>query len=185
VTWQVANAPSTDAADVMRFIPQRLSIKTGDTVTWDNETPVPHTVTFTSGAAAPELITPQPQNAGPPNLVLNPDVLFPAGAANGTYDGTGYVNSGFFGAGPESVAGTSFSLTFTKPGTYLYLCVLHADQGMSGVIEVSAGGGITPPSTGDAGIAGQGHTVNLALVGVLSVLAVFVAGPLAMAIRRH
>ena len=152
-TWEVVNAPSAGQADVMRFIPQKVSINLNDTVTWTNETFVPHTVTFSSGAAPPELVLPEPQTAGPPNLVINPAVLFPSGAADGTYDGTGYVNSGFDGAGPESQIGTTFSLKFTKPGTYLYICVLHADQGMAGVIEVSATSGITPPSTGDAGLA--------------------------------
>jgi plastocyanin len=170
-TWTVATGPSVSQVDVMRFIPTRLQINVGDTVTWNNTTLVPHTVTFTSGAAAPELVLPQPSGSGPPDLVLNPQVLFPANAGP-NYDGTGYVNSGFIGAGPEATAGTSFSLTFTKAGTYTYICVLHADQGMAGTIVV--GTGVTPPSTGDAGIARSpagGRLLGLAGFGLAALLA--------------
>jgi len=170
-TWSVATGPSVGQVDVMRFIPTRLQVNVGDTVTWNNTTPVPHTVTFTSGAAAPELVLPQPSAGGPPDLVVNPQVLFPVNAGP-NYDGTGYVNSGFIGAGPEATAGTSFSLTFTKPGTYTYICVLHADQGMAGTIVV--GTGVTPPSTGDAGIAGSPsgeRMIGLAAFGAAAALA--------------
>lgn len=143
---------SVGTVDVMRFAPVKLQVAVGDTVTWRNPTAVPHTVTFTSGAAAPPFVTPEFGAAGPPTLVLNPQVLFPV--SSGAYDGTGYVNSGFLGTGPEATAGATFSLKFTKAGTYTYVCVLHADQGMAGVIEVVGGAAaIGGPSTGDAGLA--------------------------------
>jgi hypothetical protein len=98
--------------------------------------------------------------------VLAPSVLFPAGPRS--FDGTGYVNSGFIGTGEEATGGRSYSLTFTKAGTYAYLCVLHADQGMAGVVEVVAGGAggaggtgggvVRPPSTGDGGLLGATHS---------------------------
>jgi plastocyanin len=148
-TWEVLNAAPAEAATPMRFIPQRLQIGVGDTVHWRNETPVPHTVTF--NATAPDFIIPEPQQGGPPLLTLDPKVLFPV-VPSKQFDGTGYVNSGFLGVGPEATGGPSFSLTFSKAGTYRYICVLHADQGMAGVIEVGTQTGITPPSTGDAGL---------------------------------
>ncbi|MPZ48095.1 MAG: hypothetical protein GEU75_02075 [Dehalococcoidia bacterium] len=151
-TWEVLNAPSAGQADVMRFIPQRLQVNAGDTVLWKNDTPVPHTITF---GGSPELVLPEPQAGGPPWLVLNPQVLFPVKPSQ-NYGDSGYANSGFIGTGPESTAGSSFSLTFTTPGTYLYVCVLHADQGMAGVVEVvgsaTGGGTVRPPATGDAGL---------------------------------
>jgi plastocyanin len=44
------------------------------------------------------------------------------------------VNSGFIGAGLP--AGTTFSATFTKPGTYAYICALHDELGMVGTVVV-------------------------------------------------
>jgi plastocyanin len=180
-TWEVVNPASAGQADVMRFVPPRLQINPGDTVRWRNDTPVPHTVTFAAGAT-PELVLPEPQPAGPPNLVINPRVLFPV-LTGPTYSGQGYVNSGFISAGPEATAGTSFSLTFTTPGSYLYICVLHADQGMAGAIEVlgagTGGGGtsVRPPATGDGGLQDQSRAASpgfyllaLAALGVASLL---------------
>lgn len=186
--WTVSNVASVGPVDIMRFFPARLQVGAGDTVTWNNTTFVPHTVTFLGGSQAPDLITPQFQaTGGPPTLVINPRALFPSQAPP-VYDGTGYMNSGFIEAGPEATHGTSFSLTFTRPGTYSYICLLHADQGMAGVIEVgaagsgvgatsasSAGGGsvatIRAPSTGDGGlIAGprSGTEASMAAILVLS-----------------
>lgn len=30
----------------------------------------------------------------------------------------------------------AYALTFTTPGTYVFLCTVHADAGMAGVIRV-------------------------------------------------
>lgn len=163
---EVLQAPGDEFATVNRFINSRTTVSVGDTVTWKNPTPVPHTVTFNFVASgppgAPPFIVPEPQAGGPPLLTLDPKVFFPAGPKS--FDGTGYVNSGIIGVGEEATGGPSFSLTFTKAGTYSYICVLHADQGMAGVIEVvaagaggstpggSTGGVIRAPSTGDAGL---------------------------------
>jgi plastocyanin len=171
---QVIQAPSVEFASVNRFIPPRLQIDVGDTVTWKNDTFVPHTITF--NAAGPSFLAPEPQPSGPPLLVLDPKVLFPVKSSQ-NFDGSGYVNSGFIGAGPEATGGTSFSLTFTKAGTYSYICMLHADQGMAGVIEVGAGGGtVTPPSTGDAGLADTSGRSNLVYAIVLLPAVLIAAG---------
>lgn len=151
-TWDLSIAASVGQTDVNRFIPSRLQVGLGDTVRWNNNTFVPHTITFTSGAAVPDLVTPQFQGAGPPLLILNPQALFPSGAPQQQYAGTGFVNSGFIGAGPEATGGKTFAMTFTRAGTYSYLCILHADQGMAGVIEVGPQTGIVPPRTGDGGL---------------------------------
>ena len=164
---EVVNAASVEFASVNRFLPPRIQVNVGDTVTWNNPTPVPHTITFNlppSPPGAPPFLAPEPQAGGPPLLVLAPSVLFPAGPKS--FDGTGYVNSGFIGTGEEATGGRSYSLTFTKAGTYAYICVLHADQGMAGVVEVVAGGAggpggggaLRPPSTGDGGLLGATHS---------------------------
>ena len=121
--------------------------------------------------------TPAPQGFAVPdkdgNLVIPPNIAF--GTPGKTYDGTGYANSGIIQKAPGSPS--SFALTFTKAGTYSYICILHADQGMAGVVEVGGAGGgaaggipaITPPSTGDAGLAGGSSMTPwfLAAAGVL------------------
>ena len=136
-SWTIPTAPAQDvkggSVAVMTFVPARLNVGVGDTVTWLNEIPVPHTITFTAG--------------GPPRAPTQ--VVRPAG---GLYDGSSYVNSGQMGSVPGR-SGTSFALTFTKAGTYPYICILHVDQGMAGVVQVGeAMPAISPPSTGDAGL---------------------------------
>ncbi|MER3486217.1 MAG: hypothetical protein C4345_09830 [Chloroflexota bacterium] len=44
------------------------------------------------------------------------------------------VHSGVIGA--DLPFGTTFSVTFTKPGTYPYMCVLHDELGMVGTIVI-------------------------------------------------
>ena len=156
-TWQVLMPTTAElkdgmkgTVDAMRFVPAKIKIGVGDTVSWVDPNIEPHTVTFTSGAAAPEFVLPEFGAApGPPTLVPNVQVLFPQGGA--TYDGTGYRNSGFLGIGVEQHGGTTYSLKFTKAGVYAYICVIHADQGMSGVVEVG-GVGVGAPTTGDGGL---------------------------------
>lgn len=136
-TWTIPDAPSqgtkAGSVTIMAFMPQRLSVGVGDTITWLDTIPVPHTVTFTAG--------------GPPRAPTQ--VVRPAG---GLYDGSSYVNSGQMGNAPGR-SGTSFSLTFTKAGTYAFICILHVDQGMAGVVEVGgASATLRPPSTGEAGL---------------------------------
>lgn len=154
--WAAKIGLSIPDADVMRFLPTNISIKTGDTIDWDNVSDAPHTVTFTSGAADPELLNPLPQPSGPPLLIINPQVLLPAGGKS--YDGAGYVNSGILQQGTP--IGTKFSLTFTKPGTYTYKCELHADQGMTGTITVTGAAlpAATTPTTTPSGVIAAPNT---------------------------
>jgi plastocyanin len=121
---------------ILRFTPQPLRVPLGTTVTWkmaDNFEI--HTVSFLSGKKPPEFVIPQPQAQGPPKLLLNPDALNPAGGK--TYDGTGYANSGVLypPAAPANLP-KSYSLTFTKAGTYEYWCLVHVPEGMKGTIIV-------------------------------------------------
>lgn len=114
------------------FAPRTIDIYTGDTVTWRVGGALePHTITFGSptllkGLSANQL-QPLPQKSGPPQLAFNPGVAFPT--ARSTYDGTGYANSGLL------VKGQSYSLAFTKPGTYRFYCLIHYPA-MSGMVVV-------------------------------------------------
>jgi plastocyanin len=125
-----------DAA-YLRFTPGTLNIHTNDTVVWTQMNPMMiHTVTFpVPGQTLPGFIL--------PNLSINPVVAAPNGT--NVYNGTGFYNSGILHPGQN------YSLMFTNPGTYEYVCLLHNSIGMKGNITVLPPGG-TP--TGTPGISG-------------------------------
>lgn len=119
----------TNGADT--FSPKHLTIHTGDTVTWIGAF---HTVTFGPDAERTQVeqhfVVPVPQKAGPPLLTINPKAALPFGGR--TYDGAGYVSSGFMT--PQGNKPATYTLAFTKPGTYEYDCLVH--PGMDGTITV-------------------------------------------------
>ena len=121
--------------DAIIFTPRWIDVYVGDTVIWrDLDALDGHTVSFGSKATLDlvlkQAFVPVPQKNGPPMLALSPKVVLPT--TSPTYDGTGYANSGVLSKGK------TWSLTFTAPGTYRYLCILHAGLGggMSGVVVV-------------------------------------------------
>lgn len=124
----------------MRFAPMDFTVRIGDTIEWKQTSAfTPHTVTFLSGANEPEIAIAKPQAAGPPKFALNPEILNPAGGT--TYEGTGYFNSGFMpGTQDPSPGPRTYQVTFTKPGTYEYICTLHDEIGMIGHVTVLAAG---------------------------------------------
>jgi hypothetical protein len=75
-----------------------------------------------------------------------------------------------------------FSLTFNTPGSYSYVCVIHVDQGMAGVVHVG-GAGITPPSTGDGGLLDRSSGSWMMAAGLALLLASF-AGTAVMVRHR-
>lgn len=92
-----------------------VTILAGQTLTWTNESNNEiHTVTFgPAGAVFPNL-----NNFGPP-------------LGGNVYDGTTVVSSGIL------APGKTFSLQFTKPGTYTYHCLIHDDTAnMIGTVVV-------------------------------------------------
>lgn len=125
-----SNTTTNDA-----FYPFRLTIHAGDTVQWVGGF---HTISFGPPALIARLekslIVPMPQKSGPPRLALNPKITYPSGGTK--YDGTGFVNSGVLAlqVPPGSTATPSYKLTFTRPGTYTYYCLIH--PGMDATITV-------------------------------------------------
>jgi plastocyanin len=107
------------------FAPNQISVNVGDTVTWRLDSTEFHDILFTSGAPAPEFVQP-----GPDGVFINPVAAMPTGG--NTYDGTGLVGSGLLNKGD------TWSLTFSKAGSYTYLCAIHT--GMGGIINVLAPG---------------------------------------------
>jgi plastocyanin len=111
--------PST--ATVLRFLDANslsnapVTIPVGTTLTWTNQSNnEPHDVVFPVAGSTP-----------PPNL----SPFAPASGGN-TYDGSTLVDSGVM------MPGQSFSLTFTRAGTYQYYCLFHDDAGMVGTVIV-------------------------------------------------
>lgn len=122
-----------DKATYYRFPVQTLTINRGDTVTWVMRDPTElHTVSFGVGKRYFDIATMRPQKQGPPTLLVTPDVMAPAGGS--VHRGAGFYNSGFLAT--EGPAARSYSLTFTKAGTFDYLCAVHDDFGMKATIVV-------------------------------------------------
>jgi plastocyanin len=116
-------------------------VAVGTTVTWRIDSDEPHTITFLGGMPRPDLLLPQPEDPAAPPMA-NPQVFFPM-PPNGPWDGTSYLNSSPLGRGQE------FSVTFSRPGVYPYVCMFHLP--MNGTIEVVASGsaGITSQAAVD------------------------------------
>lgn len=114
--WTVmVGAQSPDGSTIVStYFPREIWVDEGDTINFVNSTMEPHTVTFLSGNPAPPLSS-------------------PAFGGN-TYNGTGLVNSGTLIGVPFPGATQSFSLTFTRAGTYTYVCLYHPD--MTGTVHV-------------------------------------------------
>jgi plastocyanin len=125
-TWTVLAGPwgPRDYSIVSNaFHPRSIEIAVGDTVTW--QISGFHSVAFLSGAQPAEPFVREGDNT-----YLNPRNEFPSGGK--TYDGTGFRNSGSPSEFPKPF---TYSLTFTKPGTYQYLCLIHGPA-MSGTVIV-------------------------------------------------
>ncbi len=116
----LANRPVTQTT-VLRFVQdsrqynnKTITIPLNTTLTWKNQSNnEPHTVTFP--------VAGQPL----PNV---PPFIPPAGGP--TYDGTKFTNSGVI------PPGKSYSLKFTKKGTFAYYCLFHFPSGMMGWVKV-------------------------------------------------
>ncbi len=133
----------------MRFSPTDFTIHVGDTIEWMQTSAVtPHTLTLLSGGKEPDLVMVTPQAAGPPKFTINPQILAPAGGAS--YNGTGFYSSGFINGTQDPAPGPrTYHLTFTKAGTYEYVCMLHDTLGMTGHVTVLGAGSMPGmPRTG-------------------------------------
>ena len=118
------NDPNHTSIAVLQFMPAKATVAVGQKVSWSwNDTKEPHTVTF----------FPPGQSAPAPGS--DPSLFAPT-PPKGAYDGTALVNSGLAPQGPQAVP--PFEMTFAKPGTYNYTCVIHPQ--MVGTITVVGAG---------------------------------------------
>jgi plastocyanin len=169
-TYHLAAGVGSGSISILRFISSTLDIHVGDTVEWTNgdTNGEPHSVSFGT----------EPQD---------PSALAPSGGA--TYSGAGWVSSGLF-VGPPIPAPHSYSLKFTKAGTFPYICVLHDVVGMTGSITVAAApratSAITPPptSTQPVGAPAAMSDVGLGLA-ALAVIALAALAAAYLAVRRR
>lgn len=128
-TWYVqAGTQSPNGAIMgMVYLPGTLTIDVGDSVVWVGNSAEPHTVTFN------------------PQYPADNNPFAPA-TAGGAFNGARYVNSGAMTNLPQSVTGFpsahSFSLTFTRAGTFHYICLFH--PGMAGTVKVNPAGSAYP-----------------------------------------
>jgi plastocyanin len=149
----LAGSGSNDVqeAEITQFGPTKVHIPVGGSVTW--WVIGPHSITFNSdrtnddirlvapdgtvhlnaravapangpGEPAPSSGGPPPGN-GPPKFKV---------VASSSWDGHGFHNSGVFvnSFGPPLIEG--YKLTFTKAGTYRYICTVH--DRMKGEVDV-------------------------------------------------
>ena len=134
----VATGGGTSTTSVMRFTPDPIVVRVGDTVEWTNLDPATaHTVTFGIEPSGP----PQPPSAG---VTVDSD-----GARHAVLSSPAdSVHSGFLAASPQDRMGlaqstlgvTRFRVTFTTPGIFPYICAIHDEEGMVGRVIVQQTG---------------------------------------------
>lgn len=127
------------------FAPKEISIPTGGTVSWNVLSF--HTITINPPADAFGIFVKQPDGTielnetfGTPAKTRAAPVLFPPTPDlqpvtfdAGSYDGTGFFNSGLVSSFPPAIL--TYKLTFTEAGTYELRCLLHPD--MRGSVTVT------------------------------------------------
>jgi plastocyanin len=159
--------------DAVLFLPGSVTVHEGDTVAWVSSTETPHNVVF-----------------GPP--AEGDPFEFPGDPSGSSFSGTGRLQSPMmFGGSPTS----TFEVAFPKAGTYEYICMLHADQGMVGTVIVTAAPSPTPtptpttpaapaaPNTG-SGSTGDGGVGGWTLIGGAIALAIAAGAAGMVAARR-
>jgi plastocyanin len=134
--------------ELMDYFPGELTINAGDAIWFDFGMGAFHTVTFLAGGELPPLFIPDPELGTPvpdepPQLILNPAVVLPQGGE--AHDGTGYVNSGIDVFRDPT---QPYVVTFPAPGTYDYLCVVHASVMKARVVVQAAGAALPTDQAG-------------------------------------
>jgi plastocyanin len=126
-TVQAGNG-GTGRTTVNQFFPFSATIKAGQSVTWTipEDSVEPHTISWP--ATRNQEVMPMPvEGSDVPVLTLGP------GIAPMTQSGATVKSGDSFSAGLLE-PGNSFTLTFSEPGVYPYVCNIH--PGMNGVILV-------------------------------------------------
>ena len=126
-TYSVEMGATTAHTDVLAFAPTPRNAKTGDQVTFVNNSGAPHTASF-GGELVPTV--PTADNVVQPQPGPSPQAL-----AQGVYLNTGWLPPKTKGGPP--VAARSYTYSVPAPGKYQYVCVLHLPSGMAAEIDAS------------------------------------------------
>src|SRR5690349_3738832 len=136
-TWTVATGGTPDdAVQAYVFGPSSITVDEGDTVTWQIGSGEPHTISFGFDLSTPPPPLTSPQAIGQFIGGLETPVGLTPGAAP-SYGGSGQLSSGIVGADPNPAK--SFSVTFSRAGTYNYVCLFHPPN-MKGTVVVQPAG---------------------------------------------
>lgn len=134
VTYTMRAGDGEPGYSVDLFLPESITIRTGDTVHWSFPWLEPHTVTLgpvTGNPAAP---------THPGEDVID-------------FDGTNFISSGLV------LGGAEIKVRFTTPGTFEYFCLIHPF--MTGTVNVVDDGTVDTQDEVDAR-AGSAYTDALA-----------------------
>ena len=147
--WQVQAGGERldDALVALAYGPETITIDEGDSITWTDAGEA-HTVTFFGPFNAPQ--------APPP---------VPVGGPNPSYDGSTYISSGIL------EPGQTYTVTFSKAGTYPYVCLFHSPE-HRGVVIVQPRGTRYPHPQGyysGTGTALLEHLLNDAMASVSTI----------------
>lgn len=172
-TLAVSSATDLAQGDVMQFFPSSLNVGVNDQVEFVSNVQTPHDVVFPGPA---DLNGPPP-----PGLEefdpFSQDLNYSPGVK---LDNSKPVISPLIGVGYP--AGKSASFSFAKAGSYQFACLLHASQGMVGVVNVGTSAPL-PPNTGDSATSPSGTSGLWLVFGALGV-AVAATGAAFAASRR-
>jgi plastocyanin len=132
-TYTVETGVTTEHTDVLAFAPTDIkNLTTDDEITFVNNSESAHTATFGPKGDYPSIddgIVAFDQAAQEVVPGASPQVL-----KADTYFNTGFL----LPAGlPDPLR--SYTFSFDEPGSYSYVCLLHAESDMVGTIEVQAG----------------------------------------------
>jgi plastocyanin len=124
---------------VLAFFPGQKTVKVGQKVnfTISNKSTESHNVAFAPQAYANELAG---EFIGPAGLDAR--TVYPSQppgtplVVDGTVHGNGFVNTGMIDSDKSTPLPQSSTVTFSKPGTYQYYCIVHGAQ-MKGQITVT------------------------------------------------
>lgn len=108
-----SSGPTVTMTGDLRFDPAEVTIESGETVTWENESGVPHT------ASAYEESLPE-------------DAAY---FASGGYESEQAVRQSTSARGFLK-RGETYQYTFEVTGTYRYFCLPHEENGMIGTVVV-------------------------------------------------
>ncbi len=134
----------TLTSTILGFFPTKKSVPVGTTVTFamSSVTTEAHTITFGPAdylkSASDAFIGATSTPAGLPvvaSLAAFPSDPPPGLPADGTNHGNGFVNTGVIDGDAASPQPSSAQITFSKAGTYSYICLIHPD--MHGEIDVT------------------------------------------------